>query len=79
MGLPEDIDLSGRNSAETILVDWREGGLGELFDQDAQLFSQIQEGVESHGFRGAILSGQEQRIGHFHAELDRYMIENDIT
>ena len=79
MGLPEDTDLSGRNSAETILVDWREGGLGELFDQDAQLFSQIQEGVESHGFRGAILSGQEQRIGHFHAELDRYMVESDIT
>ena len=79
MGLPEDTDLSGRKPVEPILVDWREGGLGELFDQDAQLFTQIQEGIESQGFRGAILSGQEQRIGHFHAELDHYMVEEDVT
>lgn len=75
MGLPDDADLSGETPAETIVVDWREGGLGELFDQDSNLFTQIQEGVESLGFRGAILSGQEQRVGHFHAELDRYMGE----
>lgn len=73
MGLPDDADLQIVRSAETIEVDWRQGGLGELFDQDSYLFSQIQEGIESIGFRGAILSGQEQRIGHFHAELDRYM------
>jgi phenylpropionate dioxygenase-like ring-hydroxylating dioxygenase large terminal subunit len=75
MGLPDDADLSGRRPAETIEVDWREGGLGELFDQDSSLFTQIQEGVESLGFRGAILSGQEQRLGHFHAELNRYMLD----
>jgi len=73
MGLPEGADLTGRERAETIVVDWREGGLGELFDQDSNLFTQVQEGIESLGFRGSILSGQEQRIGHFHAELDRYM------
>lgn len=73
MGLPEDVDLRRQTSAETIEVDWRDGGLGELFDQDSYLFTQIQEGIESIGFRGSILSGQEQRIGHFHAELDRYM------
>ncbi len=73
MGLPEGTDLSGEHEAETIIVDWREGGLGELFDQDAELFTQVQQGVESRGFRGAILSEQEARLGHFHAELDRYM------
>lgn len=75
MGLPEGADLSGRTKAETIVVDWRKGGLGQLFDQDSNLFSQVQEGVESLGFRGAVLSGQEQRVGHMHAELDRYMAD----
>ena len=73
MGLPEGVDLSGEHEAEVIEVDWREGGLGLLFDQDSMLFTLIQEGVESLGFRGAILSQQEMRLGHFHAELDRYM------
>lgn len=74
MGLPPGTDLTGREPPETIVVDWRKGGLGELFDQDSNLFSQIQEGVESRGFRGAVLSGQEMRLGHFHAEVDRYMV-----
>lgn len=73
MGLPPDADVSGEHEAEVIEIDWREGGLGQLFDQDALLFTQIQEGVESAGFRGSILSQQEMRLGHFHAELDRYM------
>lgn len=73
MGLPEGWDVSGRERAETQIVDWREGGLGELFDQDAGLFKQVQEGVESIGYRGGVLSEQEQRIRHFHAELDRYV------
>ena len=33
----------------------------------------VQKGIESAGFRGAVLSEQEQRIGHFHAELERYL------
>jgi phenylpropionate dioxygenase-like ring-hydroxylating dioxygenase large terminal subunit len=73
MGLPAGTDLSGRHPAETVEVDWRKGGLGQLFDQDSNLFSQIQQGVESMGFRGAVLSGQEARLGHFHAELNRYL------
>ena len=69
MGLSAGTDLSGRHPAETVEVDWRKGGLGQLFDQDSNLFSQIQQGVESMGFRGAVLSGQEARLGHFHAEV----------
>lgn len=75
MGLPENWDISGRTKAETIMVDWRKGGLGQLFDQDSNLFSKVQEGIESIGFRGAILSGQEQRVGHMHAELERYLAD----
>ncbi len=35
MGLPAGTDLSGRHPAETVEVDWRKGGLGQLFDQVA--------------------------------------------
>jgi len=73
MGLPPDADVTGEHEAPVIEIDWREGGLGQLFDQDALLFTQIQEGVESAGFRGSIFSQQEMRLGHFHTELDRYM------
>ena len=73
MGLPDGCDLSGRERVETVVIDWRDGGLGQVFDQDSGLFAEIQQGIESRGFRGAVLSEQEQRIGHFHAELDRYV------
>lgn len=73
MGLPEGWDISGKEPAEVQHIDWREGGLGEVFDQDSSLFAEVQRGIESLGFRGSILSEQEQRIGHFHAELDRYL------
>ncbi len=73
MGLPQGWDISGREPAEIEQIDWREGGLGELFDQDAGLFAEVQRGIESLSFKGSILSEQEQRIGHFHAELERYL------
>ncbi|GGC22865.1 (2Fe-2S)-binding protein [Novosphingobium marinum] len=73
MGLPEGWDISGKEPAQIEVIDWEEGGLGELFDQDASLFRDVQRGVESQSYEGAILSEQEQRIGHFHAELERYL------
>lgn len=73
MGLPEGWDISGKTRAETIQIDPREGGLGQVFDQDSSLFPVVQEAIESRGFRGPVLSEQEQRLRHFHTELDRYM------
>lgn len=73
MGLPEGWDITGREPAQIQHIDWRDGGLGEIFDQDSSLFAEVQRGLESAGFRGAVLSEQEQRIGHFHAELERYL------
>ncbi|MBB4632391.1 aromatic ring-hydroxylating oxygenase subunit alpha [Sphingosinicella soli] len=71
MGLPEGWDISGRTPPLVEEIDPREGGLGLVFDQDSSLFPLVQEGIESSGYRGAVLSEQEQRIRHFHAELDR--------
>ncbi len=73
MGLPEGWDISGRERAEVVMVDPEVGGLGQVFDQDSRLFPLVQQGVESIGFRGMVLSEQELRIRHFHAELDRYL------
>jgi len=73
MGLPEGWDISGRERAEIEIIDPKVGGLGQVFDQDSSLFPKIQEGVESIGFCGAVLSEQEQRLRHFHAEVDRYV------
>jgi len=73
MGLPDGWDISGQERAEIEIVDPKVGGLGQVFDQDSSLFPKIQEGVESIGFRGAIPSEQEQRVRHFHAELDRWI------
>src|SRR3546814_9151684 len=77
MGLPEGWDISARAPAEIEEIDPRQGGLGLVFDQDSSLFPLVQEGIESAGYRGAVLCEQEQRIRHFHAELDRWMAEGE--
>lgn len=42
-----------------------------ILDEDLQFGAQIQESVESPGFRGIPLNYQERRIYHWHEELDR--------
>lgn len=62
--------------------DWGGGPMSELWetrirnfarilDEDLQFAPQIQESVESPGFRGYNLNYQERRIYHWHEELDR--------
>jgi phenylpropionate dioxygenase-like ring-hydroxylating dioxygenase large terminal subunit len=62
--------------------DWGEGPLPEIWqtridnferilEEDTQFAPQIQESVESDGFKGIPLSYQERRIYHWHEELDR--------
>ncbi|HEY8351517.1 MAG TPA: aromatic ring-hydroxylating dioxygenase subunit alpha [Sphingomonadales bacterium] len=74
MGLPEGTDTSGRirPEVEVFGVDERPD-LGLVLNQDADLLPEVQKGVRSRGFRGALWSEQEVRIRHFHAELDRYI------
>jgi hypothetical protein len=47
--------------------------LGEVLDQDVELVAAVQRGSKSRGFRGPLWSDQEQRVRHFHRELDRYI------
>jgi nitrite reductase/ring-hydroxylating ferredoxin subunit len=68
--------------------DWGDGPLPEVWgarvdnfdriiEEDTQFAPQIQQSVESEGFKGIQLSYQERRIYHWHEELDRRMgLEN---
>ncbi|MDJ0940610.1 MAG: aromatic ring-hydroxylating dioxygenase subunit alpha [Woeseiaceae bacterium] len=70
--------------------DWGDGGRDPLWDtridnferilfEDTQFAPQIQESVESPGFRGISLNYQERRIYHWHEELDRRIGPDRIT
>ena len=74
MGLPEGMDVTGetRPDIERIPVDVRPN-LGEVLDQDVDLVAAVQRGSRSRGFQGPLWSDQEQRVRHFHRELDRYI------
>jgi phenylpropionate dioxygenase-like ring-hydroxylating dioxygenase large terminal subunit len=74
MGLPEGTDTSGDIRPDTEYVPIGEPpNLGQVLDQDSELLPVVQKGVRSRGFDGAIWGEQEQRLRHFHRELDRYI------
>ena len=74
MGLPEDLDL---NELKRPMIEHYEpnepANLGLVLDQDSQLLPRIQKGIKSKGFKGPLWSEQEQRLRHFHCELDLYL------
>jgi phenylpropionate dioxygenase-like ring-hydroxylating dioxygenase large terminal subunit len=74
MGLPAGMDVTGatRPAMERVPVDVNPN-LGEVLDQDVELVAAVQRGSKSRGFRGPLWSEQEQRVRHFHRELDRYI------
>ena len=49
--------------------------VGFTADQDLQVATGQQLGFQSRGFKGAYLSGQENRIQQFHNAIDRYIAE----
>jgi len=74
MGLPEGTDTSGDirpNTEYTAIGD--PPNLGQVLDQDSELLPVVQRGIRSKGFAGAIWGEQEQRLRHFHKELNRYL------
>jgi len=74
MGVPEDTDTSGETRPEIDYVPSGESpNLGLVLDQDSELLPHVQSGVRSKGFDGPIWSEQEQRLRHFHVELNRYV------
>lgn len=74
MGLPEDTDTSGKTRPPIErFAAGEDGNLGLILSQDAALLPIVQQGVRSRGFRGQLWGEQEQRLRHFHAELQRYL------
>ena len=74
MGVPEDTDTSGEMRPDTEYVAAGEApNLGLVLDQDSHLLPVVQKGIRSKGFKGAVWGEQEQRLRHFHKEVDRYL------
>jgi len=74
MGLPEGTDTSGETRPDTEYVPLgKPPNLGQVLDQDSELLPVVQRGIRSRGFEGAIWGEQEQRLRHFHKELERYL------
>jgi len=74
MGLPEGTDVSGntRPACEHFAIG-EDGNLGLVLSQDSELLPVVQKGMRSRGFRHQLWGEQEQRLRHFHAELERYV------
>jgi len=74
MGLPEGTEVDGafRPDIEHFAAG-EKADLGEVLDQDVELVHAVQQGVRSRGFKGPLWCEQEDRIRHFHRELDRYI------
>jgi hypothetical protein len=47
-----------------------------VLSQDAELLPIVQQGVRSRGFRGQLWGEQEQRLRHFHVELEKYLADD---
>ena len=74
MGIPDGTDLSGATRPDTEYVGVGEPpNLGLVLDQDSHLLPVVQQGIKSRAFEGPLWGEQEQRLRHFHAELDRYL------
>ena len=74
MGVPEGTDTSGEMRPDIEYVsDGETPNLGLVLDQDSHLLPVVQKGVRSRGFKGAVWGEQEQRLRHFHKEVDRYL------
>ena len=72
MGLPDDTDVSGkvRPATEHYTID-EDANLGMVLSQDSSLLPVVQKGMRSRGFKGQLWGEQEQRLRHFHVELER--------
>lgn len=56
----------------------RIGNWERILYEDLQFAPQIQESLESKGFKGMPLNYQERRIYHWHEELDRRIGLNEV-
>jgi len=72
MGLPDNTDVSGkvRPATEHYTIE-EDANLGMVLSQDSSLLPVVQKGMRSRGFKGQLWGEQEQRLRHFHVELER--------
>lgn len=77
MGLPEGTDFTGqvRPGTEHYRID-EDANLGLVLSQDSSLLPIVQQGMRSRGFKGQLWGEQEQRLRHFHVELERWLEES---
>jgi phenylpropionate dioxygenase-like ring-hydroxylating dioxygenase large terminal subunit len=76
MGLPEGTDVSGNTRPATEHYTLEEdASLGLVLSQDAVFLPVVQQGMRSRGFKGQLWSEQEQRLRHFHVELERRLAD----
>ena len=73
MGVPEGTDLSGNYRPERIKLVADAQEFGPVLTQDAVAVPWVQKGLRSRAFKGVRLSEQEQRVRHYHAEIDRFV------
>lgn len=73
MGVPDGTDLSGKTRPSRTYLTPGDGGLGPVLEQDGVTLPHVQRGLHSRGFKGARFSEQEQRLRHYHKEVDRYL------
>ncbi|KGE05082.1 aromatic ring-hydroxylating oxygenase subunit alpha [Pseudohaliea rubra] len=75
MGLPESTDVTGavRPATEHYTLE-EDPQLGLVLSQDASLLPVVQQGMRSRGFEGQLWGEQEQRLRHFHVELERRLV-----
>ena len=66
-------DMVEWKEVEKKVVIFGEETLSEVADQDLDRSSAQQLGFHSRGFKGAYLSGQENRVQQFHNIIDRYL------
>jgi phenylpropionate dioxygenase-like ring-hydroxylating dioxygenase large terminal subunit len=72
MGLPDGTDVSGKIRPNTEVYSIEEhADLGLVLSQDSHLLPVVQKGMRSRGFKGQLWGEQEQRLRHFHVELER--------
>ncbi|MFT4768758.1 MAG: phenylpropionate dioxygenase-like ring-hydroxylating dioxygenase large terminal subunit [Glaciecola sp.] len=72
MGLAEGTDVSGNTRPAMEYYSLGEDAqLGMVLSQDAEFLPIVQRGMRSRGFKGQLWGEQEQRLRHFHVELER--------
>ena len=50
---------------------------GKVIDEDISVWTTQQKGLQSSGYTGGYLTGQETRVRFFHEELDRYIARGE--